>query len=239
MIVKKGVKLNIGCGRSPKSKEDGYLNCDLYPGSDVDVAFDACDKWPFENESVMAVECEHTLEHLPNYFNFFKEAWRVLIPNGQLKIRVPYGWHQSAWWDFTHLRPWLQESFATLQPGFTHFTRNYQHEYLGIAFWVVNVVLVFERPWARMWRFAPLRPLAAWAGRHLLNVYRDLVVEAVKTTEDDERSAAWGGPFHPATVPCSYGVMEHEYYGRSAEGLPHHVLLIFGNQKYQAVSGHG
>ena len=236
MIVKKGVKLNIGCGRSPKPKEEGWINCDLYPGPDADISFDACDRWPFENESIMQIQCDHTLEHLPNYIGFFREAWRVLIPNGQLGIHVPYGWHQSSWWDFTHLRPWLQESFASLQPGFTLFTKNPQHERLKFAFWVVNIILIFERPWARMWRFRLLRPLVVWAGRHLINVYKNMVVEAVKTTEDDKRSVAFGGQSHPAVVPCSYGVLEHEYYGKTAEGLPHHKIIIFGGKKNQIIS---
>ena len=228
MVATAPLRLNIGCGRALK---EGYLNCDLSPGEGVDFAFDCQKKWPFTDGSVARIECDHTLEHLPDPMAFFREAWRVLIPMGQLQVRLPYGWHQSAWWDLTHLRPWLQESFAILQPGFTYYTRNYQHESMGVAFWVANVVLVLERPFARMWRFAPLRPLVRFAGRHLLNVYRDLLIEAWKTTEDDNRSAAFGGNVHPAQVPCSFGVLEHEYYGRSAEGLDYHKMLIFSGRE--------
>lgn len=237
--IRPPVNINIGCGRALSPTEEGWINCDLYPGPGVDKVFDACDLWPFDSESVAHIVTNHTLEHLVNYMGFFREAWRVLIPNGQLTIRVPYGWHQSAWWDFTHLRPWLQESFATLQPGFTHFTRNYQHEDMGFAFWVSNIVMILEAPFARLWRFPPLRPFVRCAGRHLLNVFKDILVEAVKTTKNDPHSAAFGGSHHPAVVPCSYGAMEHEYYGRSGAGLQFHKLLVFTTYPNgNAIAGH-
>jgi len=232
--TRESLKLNIGCGRALK---EGFVNCDLTAGEGVDFAFDCQKKWPFTSESVARIESDHTLEHLTDPMAFFREAWRVLIPNGQIQVRLPYGWHQSSWWDLTHVRPWLQESFAILQPGFTAYTRNYQHEKMGFAFWVANVCLVLERPWARMWRFRPLRPLVSRAGRHLLNVYRDLLMEAYKTTEDDSRSAAFGGNRHPAEVPCSVGVYEHEYYGKSPEKLDFHKLLVFTTNK--DVEGNG
>lgn len=217
-------KLNIGSGRAPL---EGYENCDLHAWPGVDHAFDAQKRWPFEDDSVGEIYLGHVLEHFADHDAFFREAWRVMAPGAKLALRVPHGWHQSCWWDFTHLRPWLQESFASLQPGFVKFTRNNQHESPGYAFWVQSCVMVFDMPWARMWRFKPLRPLCRWAGRHLLNVYRELVVEMTKTTHDDPASAAHGGDKHPAVVPCSWGVLRHEYEGKSGDGLSHHELVIF------------
>ncbi len=194
----------------------------------MDFAFDCQKQWPFADESVSRIECDHTLEHLTDPLAFFREAWRVLVPNGQIQVRLPYGWHQSSWWDVTHVRPWMQESFAILQPGFTHYTRNYQHEKMGFAFWVAHVTLVFAGPWARLWWYRPLRPLVRFAGGHLLNVYRDLAMEAYKTTEDDPRSTAFGGTEHPAVVPVMWGALKHEYLGQKSPG-PIQELLIFSN----------
>ena len=221
-------------------KEDGWINCDLHPGPSVDHAFDAQGPWPFEAGSIDEVHSSHTLEHLTEHMTFFREAYRVLRLGGKLSIRVPHGWHSAAWWDFTYVRPWLQEAFATLQPGFTTFTKNLQHgqEALGFAFWVNQVVMVFNRPWARMWRFRPLRPICGWAGKHLLNVYREVMMEATKTTPDDPLSIGNGGTMNPCIVPCAYGTWEHEYYGQSADNLPFHRLLIFANYQ-QHVDGDG
>ena len=228
-VVAAPLRLNIGCGNSPRPAEEGWVNCDLHPGSRVDRVFDCQRPWPFADGSAAEIYSSHTLEHLADYSSFFREAWRVLRPQGQITVRVPYAWHSACWWDFTHLRPWCQESFATLQPGFAHFTHNLQHDpgRLGFAFWIVQATLVFNRPWSRLWRLAPLRPLCRWAGRCLINVFREVIVDAVKTTFDDAESAAFGGTRHPCMVPCAYAVWEHEFHGWDGAALPAHRLLVF------------
>lgn len=221
-------KVNIGCGRALEPIEDGWVNCDLHPGPGIGQVFDAAaDRWPFADASVREVYCSHTLEHMPSFFGFFQEAWRVLVPNGSLRVRVPYAWCSAAWWDPTHVRPWMQESFAFLQPGYSAYTRNLQQDRLGFAFWIHQVVMVFAARWARLWRRRLLRPVCKMAGDHLINVYKELQLEAWKTSEDDRMSTAFGGTRNPVVVPCAYGVMEHEMLGQPPDGLPFHRLLVF------------
>lgn len=232
------VKINIGCGTDPQSRyTEGFINCDVTPGEDVDYVFDACDKWPFPDNYADVVSSDHTLEHMDNPLGFFREAWRVLKMNGKMYLTLPYGWHSAAWWDLTHLRPWMQENFAILQPGYQHFTRNFQHESMGFAFWVVNCALVFCQPWSRLWWFRPLRPVIRFCSRHLVNVFQGMIMEAVKTTENDPRSVAFGGTNHPAVVPCSFAVYEHEYRGWSPDGLPCYRVLFFCHNSANSAAG--
>lgn len=118
------LKLNVGCGRNTMPD---FLNCDLDPAPHVDRAFDLQKEWPFEDDSAGVVYASHVLEHLTDPFTFMRQAHRVLMPGGQMTIRVPYGNHRSAWWDLTHVRPWFAESFCMFQHGHAACTGNPQH----------------------------------------------------------------------------------------------------------------
>lgn len=224
-------KLNIGCGRAPLPKEDGWINCDLYHGEGVDQVFDCQGRWPFPDESVQMVYSSHTLEHLSNPMAFFDEAWRVLVPNGQIQCNLPYGWCNAAWWDPTHLRPYMQENFAFLQPGYKEFVRNLQHNGHVYAFWI-RTVLVFQRRWAKLWRWRLLRPWIAFAGNHLVNVFKEIILEGFKTTQDDPASVVYGGQRHPVVVNVAYAVAKHDFEGRDLELGEQGVLIVFGEHQH-------
>lgn len=118
------MRLHLGAGTAPMA---GWTNCDLYPGPGIDLAFDLQDPWPVESGQVSNIYASHVLEHLDQPQWFFAEAWRVLRPDGECFLRVPYGQHRAAWWDITHRRAWFAESFAFLQPGYMAISRNLQH----------------------------------------------------------------------------------------------------------------
>src|SRR5689334_3994902 len=90
------VKLHIGCG---DHRIEGFINCDLYETKATDRVFDCTGRWPFEDSSVATIYSAHMLEHLTDFKGFFREAHRVLKPEGCLQIRVPYGGHRAAYWD--------------------------------------------------------------------------------------------------------------------------------------------
>src|SRR3989304_3079004 len=77
------LKLHIGCG---VQRLRDYINCDLHETSATDQVFDCTSLWPFPTDSVSTIYCSHTLEHLQDYQAFFKEAHRVLRPDGNLQI---------------------------------------------------------------------------------------------------------------------------------------------------------
>lgn len=132
------LKLHIGCGHH---RIAGYVNCDLHETDVTDQVFDCTSLWPFETNSASTIYCSHTLEHLHDYAAFFKEAHRVLRPDGNLQIRVPYGGHKAAYWDLTHVRPWYAESFCFLQPGYAQAVGNVQHHAWTHCFSVEDCVL--------------------------------------------------------------------------------------------------
>ncbi|WP_157275139.1 class I SAM-dependent methyltransferase [Dechloromonas agitata] len=82
--------LDIGCGRK---KIAGAVGIDFSPMSDADVVIDLnYEPLPFDDSSVDFIYSSHTLEHLSldGFFHVMREAYRVLRPEAQFKIVVPY-----------------------------------------------------------------------------------------------------------------------------------------------------
>lgn len=163
------LKLHLGCGNQ---RITGYVNCDLYETRATDRVFDCTSLWPFDTGSVSTIYCSHMLEHLHDFRAFFREAHRVLRPDGNLQIRVPYGGHHAAYWDVEHVRPWYAETFCFLQPGYSQSVGNHQHDGWQHFFSVEDCVLrVTDR----------LTPFLRWRLlRALILPYLDMVHNAVE-----------------------------------------------------------
>lgn len=78
--------LNLGCGNVPSS---GFVNIDRF-APEAELLSDA--KYlPFKENSFDIVHASHVLEHMRYLPETLEEIHRVLIPNGYLVARVPYG----------------------------------------------------------------------------------------------------------------------------------------------------
>ena len=201
------LKLNIGSGTHGRQK--GWHNCDLTPGPNVDTVFSAdSDTWPYKDNSISEVYCCHVLEHLRNPFHFFREAYRVLIPNGNLLIRVPYGGHHAAWWDLTHVQPYFPETFCFVQPGYERSVGNPQHQMPKYAFGVQIVQMRVSMRLAKMlrrwwWRWA-FGSYSMFFDREIEEVWAHLF--ALKGDEDIQHYMK----DHPANVvPAEFCAWKH------------------------------
>jgi hypothetical protein len=122
------LKLDLGCGQVPK---EGFEGVDLYS----DRAKHKVDlfrfPWPFASNSVEEIHASHFLEHIPareveerdlsgsdrSYlgadmlFAFMDECHRVLKTDCWMHVVVPSGRSNRAFWDPTHRRFFMQETF--------------------------------------------------------------------------------------------------------------------------------
>lgn len=119
-------KLNLGCGKDIRPKEDGWINMDLVALPGVDVVWDVKKiPWPFEDNAFDMVYCSHFLEHIPHYIGLaedglvavMKEIYRILKPDGILEIYVPYYLHKNSVKDPTHCRFFDIETFDYFTKG--------------------------------------------------------------------------------------------------------------------------
>ncbi len=96
------MKIDLGCGIL---KREGYIRIDKDPAVCPDYCLDLeKDKLPFEDNSVVEVLMSHVFEHLRDITFPLTEIYRVLKPEGLLRIESPYWKHESAFSDPDHIR---------------------------------------------------------------------------------------------------------------------------------------
>lgn len=98
------LRLDFGAGQSPAP---GYKSVDFYtekPDFKVDL-FQL--PLPWKTESVEEINASHFCEHLPREIRwpFFSECWRILKPDGIMKIVVPSFKSERAYGDQSHIMP--------------------------------------------------------------------------------------------------------------------------------------
>ena len=111
----RGKVLDVGCGAQPfrslVNPQAIYLGIDTDSAREhfgyemPDTTYFSGDSWPVASESVDAILCTETLEHVLETRRFLAEAARCLAPGGMLMLTVPFAarWHfvPYDYWRFT------------------------------------------------------------------------------------------------------------------------------------------
>jgi len=131
-------RLDLGCGLHPK---EGFEGVDIWGGKQTHNVNLFQFPWPFEDNSVDEIHASHLLEHVPAreveekdlapgldigpaektrrahflgqdmLFAFIDECYRILKPDCWMNVIVPSGRSNRAFWDPTHRRFFMQETF--------------------------------------------------------------------------------------------------------------------------------
>jgi len=106
----RNILLNAGSGDKGRS---GWVNMDAFPCESVNCVYDCRKVFPFPDEAVRAIFCEHFFEHLDyteEVPHFLSECFRVLQPGGVLRIIVPdagrylHAYVEPGWLELERLR---------------------------------------------------------------------------------------------------------------------------------------
>lgn len=125
-------KLNIGCGGMALP---GFYNLDVMDHSHVHIPYDLesgrAMKWGALDgvpDGMWSLEVpdnyfdrmlmSHVFEHITNVLPMMEELWRVAKPGCSLVIITPYGSHDSADEDPTHVRRVFKDSFSYFSQGY-------------------------------------------------------------------------------------------------------------------------
>ena len=126
-----GLRLNLGCGRSPR---EGWVNVDIapLPGIDVVADLDRCktEPLPFADSCASEFYMAHVLEHIADPLALMQELHRIAEPGAQLTIRSPYGSSDDAYEDPTHRQRFFTNSFQYFaQPMYSRADYGYRGDW--------------------------------------------------------------------------------------------------------------
>lgn len=163
--------LNVGCGgctyRAPN-----VTNADLHPGPGVNVVCDLSKPLPFPDNSFDLIIANHVLEHVPGWWECFKELARVLAPQGVLEVWIPTVASDGAFVFRDHINYMNIESFFGTK-GFTRPGTNLDAANVvshSDALQDVELVVSYRRPIAKWWVWFAPTPVLDWMGTHLRNI---------------------------------------------------------------------
>ena len=113
----KPVLLDIGCGA--KKTSPLWMGMDKRKMPGVDIVHDLeVFPYPIQSDSVTTIVASHILEHLKPWLtvDVFNELWRILKPEGQLALGVPYGVSEYYVQDPTHCNPFNETTLTYFDP---------------------------------------------------------------------------------------------------------------------------
>ncbi|MGI9298589.1 MAG: class I SAM-dependent methyltransferase [Gammaproteobacteria bacterium] len=113
-----GIMLDIGCGGS---KNEGWIGIDKRPLSGVDIIHDLeVFPYPLPDECAHIILASHILEHIKPWLSLdiMNELWRIMKPEGQLYIIVPYAGSHGYYQDPTHCNPWNESTLEYFDPDY-------------------------------------------------------------------------------------------------------------------------
>lgn len=175
------VRLDLACG---ERKEEGWTGVDLNrKGKDIINHDLDIYPWPFEDNSVYEIKCDHYVEHIPGQYglvHFMNEVYRILMPLGTIKIQSPYYTSMRAWQDPTHCRAITDLTFGYFDKSVQKINR-IDHYFGDADFEVLTMKHFVNDEWESRGDEARI-----WAVRHYFNVVDDIMFVLRKRIKTEE-----------------------------------------------------
>ncbi len=161
--------LNFGCGKSTYAAEN-VTNLDIHPHEGVNVVC-TTNALPFEDETFDFIIANHVLEHVPNWFESFKELARVVKVGGVIEVWIPPVSSDSAFTYRDHINSIGIHSFA----GCASISRSGNNLDASVLFATLgnvqrlDIIRVARRPAIKWWILLAWPSLVEFFSMHLRN----------------------------------------------------------------------
>ncbi len=168
--------LNLGCGTSVY-KHPNVINLDGWQGDGVNVVHDLSKTpLPFEDQYFDLIIANHVLEHVPNWFECFKELARVVKIGGKIEVWVPPVSSDSSFTYRDHINSIGLQSFygclSAKNPGCNLWAEHERKTFGNVVH--LRMTQTFARTIMKWWIvFAP-QIIVEWMTEHLRNTVSEL-----------------------------------------------------------------
>jgi len=137
--------LDLGCGYNKyRSKgKNEVIGLDIVELPGVNIIHDLNQTpYPFDDNYFHIIIANHVLEHVKNFFTMMGEIYRILKPNGILRIKVPHFSSINAYADPTHVRYFTLKTFKFLSEN--HKLSYYYNKKRKINFKIISIKFIPE-----------------------------------------------------------------------------------------------
>lgn len=118
LIKEQGLRIEIGYGR-PNQTPKGFISLNTVDGSDIIQDIDVF-PWGLPDECASLVVASHIFQRInpakKGFIRCIDEIWRILKPEGELLIAVPYAGSYAYNQDPTNCNPCNESTWAYFDP---------------------------------------------------------------------------------------------------------------------------
>ncbi len=164
--------LNVGCGGNVY-KASNINNTDLFDGPGVQLAWDLSKTpMPFNDGEFDHIIANHVLEHVPNWFECFKELARIVKIGGIIEVWIPPISSDGAFAFRDHINYIGLTSFMGIQgcsrPGTNLHAKN---EFASLnVLESIELIMKQSRPAMKWWIWFAPNWLLNWMATYLRNI---------------------------------------------------------------------
>lgn len=163
--------LNFGCGKCTYNAPN-VLNVDAYPGQNV-VVMDLSKHLSQFGKDFDFVIANHVMEHIPNWYERFKEMAEILKPGGMIEIWVPPVSSDAAFTYLDHINRIGQASFVGVgsrnQRAGTNLAAESDYASNDVLR-DLKLIKYEERPISTWWTILAPQCVMNWMSLHLRNI---------------------------------------------------------------------
>lgn len=189
--------LNLGCGTSTYAAPN-VVNLDAYDAPGVNFKWDLSKTpLPFEDNTFDFIIANHILEHVPNWWECFKECARVLKVGGILEVWLPGDGTESQQGYRDHINYINRCSFTGIRGTFRNYANAFEiHDrknhgaVIDLEEVAPHIVRLQNYIWIHIWPAS----VKAWISRHLRNTVAEMRF-VFRKCPPETRSTSWRDSF--------------------------------------------